>query len=147
VPGIAGMGCAADLALGALDEMAGVRKLRDLVMKGLKGIVPGARLNGPAEERLPNTLNMTLPGIRGESLVLLLAQRGIALSAGSACHAGEPEPSHALKAMGLSDEDAHCSVRISLGRENTAAEVGFFLAALREVVGGGDARIRFVSCR
>lgn len=147
VPGIAGMGRAADLALRAASSMKDLEGLRDRIEDGIGKLIPGARLNGPRKERLPNTLNMTLPGIRGESLVLLLAQRGIAVSAGSACHAGEPEPSHALKAMGLSDEDAHCAVRISLGRDNTVEDADYFLRTLGETVTKKGARIRFVSCR
>lgn len=147
VPAVIGIGRAAELALSGLPSMERVRALRDRLEEELRRLVPGARLNGPGEERLPNTLNMTLPGIRGESLVLALDQRGIALSSGSACHAGVPEPSHALLAMGLSDEEAHCALRISLGRENRPEEVDRFVAAVDDVVRGRGETVRFVSCR
>jgi cysteine sulfinate desulfinase/cysteine desulfurase-like protein len=105
------------------------------------------KLNGHREERLPNTLNLTLPEIRGESLVLALDQRGIAVSSGSACRAGLPEPSHALMAMGLSEEEAHCAVRISLGLENTMDEIERTISILRETIRDQKANVRFVSCR
>ena len=120
---------------------------RDLLEKEMKAILPVARRNGPAEERLPNTLNMTLPGIRGEALVLALDREGVALSSGSACHAGAPEPSHALTAMGLSDEDAHCAVRFSLGHGNSEEEIERVVKTVSDVVDGRRSAVRFVSCR
>jgi len=109
------------------------------------GIV--AKRNGHGEQRLPNTLNMTFPGIRGESLVLALDQRGVAVSSGSACRAGVPEPSHALLAMGLSEEAAHCSLRFSLGMGNTMDEIDLTLSFIREIIREQKAMVRFVSCR
>jgi len=113
----------------------------------MRGMLPVAWRSGPAEERLPNTLNMTLPGIRGEALVLALDREGVALSSGSACHAGAPEPSHALTAMGLSDEDAHCAVRFSLGHGNSEEEIERVVKTVSDVVGGRRSAVRFVSCR
>lgn len=127
-----------------MDETA---RLRDLLQAGIERLVPGARLNGPVRERLANTLNMTLPGIRGESLVYGLDRLGIALSSGSACKAGRPDPSHALLAMGLSEEEAHCSVRLSLGGETTGEEIDTTLAALAQVVGDVDWDVAFVPCK
>jgi cysteine sulfinate desulfinase/cysteine desulfurase-like protein len=147
VQAIMGMGRAAELALAGLPLTDGLRKMRDSLEESLLGLVPGARLNGPREGRLPNTINMTLPGIRGESLVLALDRLGFSLSAGSACHAGVPEPSRSLLAMGLKEEDAHCAVRLSLGPENTTQEVDLFVSAVREVLGDQGAMVRFVSCR
>jgi cysteine sulfinate desulfinase/cysteine desulfurase-like protein len=147
VPGIMGIGKAAELALSGLSGMREVKRLRDSFEEAVGEAVPGAKLNGPREERLPNTLNMTLPGIRGESLVYALDRLGIALSSGSACHAGVPEPSRALLAMGLSEEEAHCAVRISLGPENNPDEVRRFIAALRFVIVEQGSMVRFVSCR
>jgi cysteine sulfinate desulfinase/cysteine desulfurase-like protein len=95
VVGIIGLGKAAELAEQRLPEMNRIRMLRDLLEKGIQKIVTGAKLNGHARERLPNTLNMCLPGFRGESLVLAMDQRGVSLSSGSACRSGSPKPSHA----------------------------------------------------
>jgi cysteine sulfinate desulfinase/cysteine desulfurase-like protein/anaerobic selenocysteine-containing dehydrogenase len=147
VQAIVGIGRAAELALSGLSRMGEVRRMRDILEESLAGLVPGAQLNGPREGRLPNTINMTLPGIRGESLVLALDRLGFSLSSGSACHAGIPEPSRALLAMGLGEEDAHCAVRLSLGPENTPEEIELFTSAVRKVLGDQGAMVRFVSCR
>ena len=129
VPGIAGLGKAAELAVQRLPRMADVQKLRDRLERGIRKLVPAAKLNGPKEDRLPNTLNITLPELRGESVVLAMDQKGVALSSGSACRAGSPDPSHALLAMGLSDADAHCALRFSLGIGNTEDEIDRTLTA------------------
>jgi len=121
--------------------------MRDRFQKGVAGVIPEIKLNGHQDERLPNTLNLVIPDIRGESLVLALDQKGIAISSGSACRAGTPEPSHALMAMGLSEEDAHCSIRISLGYENTLEEIDRAVEAIEEIVNNKGAEVRFVSCR
>jgi len=104
-------------------------------------------LNGPKSGRLPNTLNICLPGIRGESVVLTMDQQGIALSSGSACRAGSPEPSHALLAMGMSEADAHCSLRFSLGIDNTKEEIDRTIMAMKKMIEDATAGIRFVPCR
>lgn len=147
VPSIAGLGKAAELAVMRLPEMARVRELRDRLERGIRQIVPGARLNGPEHERLPNTLNITVPGMRGESVVLTLDQKGVALSSGSACRAGSPDPSHALLAMGLSEEEAHCALRFSLGPDNTAEEIDRTLELFRWMIQDVSEGIRFVPCR
>jgi cysteine desulfurase NifS len=114
--GIIGFGKAAELAEIHLKEMNDrVRRLRDRLWEGISRLVPDSKLNGHPELKLPNTLNVSLPGIRGESVVLALDQKGISLSSGSACRSGSPKPSHALLAMGLSEEQAHCALRFSLG--------------------------------
>lgn len=145
---IAGMGRAAHLAGQRLHQMEGrVKAMRDALLKGIMEIEPRARLNGHPTQRLPNTLNVILPGIRGESLVLALDSRGILFSSGSACKSGSPEPSPALLAMGLTEEDAHCSVRFSLGLNNTYDEIERTLQALRDILGTSVTNVRFVSCR
>ncbi len=106
-----------------------------------------AKLNGNPEALLPNTLNMTLPGIRGESVVLALDQKGISLSSGSACRAGSPKPSHALLAMGLTEEEAHCTLRFSLGLGNTMDEIDRTIDLLGEVIRDKKTMVRFVPCR
>ncbi len=138
VPGIVGFGKACEIAGRRLQagEMRRVRALRDRLEAGIREIHPGAVRNGPERERLPNTLNLTLPGVRGESLVLFLDRRGICFSSGSACKSGHPDPSHALLAMGLSPEQAHCAVRFSLGPGNTEEEIDYVLESLA----GGAAR-------
>jgi len=147
VIGIAGLGKAAMVALKRLSDMERIRSLRDRLEDGIREIVPDARLNGHREKRLPNTLNLTLPGFRGESLVLTLDQRGVAISSGSACRSGSPEPSHALLAMGLSEEDAHSSIRISLGYGNTDEEIQQTISILAEVIRDSKNMVRFVPCR
>ncbi len=145
--GIAGFGRAAELALARLPEMARVRALRDRLELGLKSVIPDARLNGHRERRLPNTLNMVLPGFRGESMVLSMDRRGVRFSSGSACRSGSPDPSHALLAMGLSAEEAHCSVRFSLGRDTTTADIDRAIEALGETVRESREIVHFVPCR
>ena len=145
---IVGMGRAAGLAAQRLGDMQDrVRRMRDKLQEGILRGAPGARLNGHPEKRLPNTLNVTLPGIRGESMVLALDTRGIFFSSGSACKSGSPEPSHVLLAMGLSEEEAHCALRFSLGIENTDEDIERTLQVLAEVITTSANDVRFVSCR
>jgi cysteine desulfurase NifS len=144
---VAGLGQAAASALDNLVDMNRVRRLRDRLEQGIVDLVPGARRIGHPTQRLPNTLNLTLPGIRGESLVLALDQQGVMCSSGSACKSGSPEPSHALTAMGLSAAEAHCAVRLSLGHGNTDEEIDTVLNRLQQVISSQQAVIRFVSCR
>ncbi|MEW6351504.1 MAG: aminotransferase class V-fold PLP-dependent enzyme [Thermodesulfobacteriota bacterium] len=147
VPGIAGLGKAAALAMQRLPEIGRIRRLRDRLEAGIRGIVPDASLNGPLLERLPNTVNLTLPGLRGESVVLALDHLGVALSSGSACRAGAAEPSHALLAMGLSAEEAHCALRFSLGPGNSEEEIDRTIELVGEMIGDTAAGVRFVPCR
>ena len=145
--GIVGFGTAADRAMNRLSQMSNVRQMRDRLESGVLEIVPNSHRNGHAEHRLPNTSNITLPGIRGESLVIALDQQGIEISSGSACRSGSPQPSHALLALGLSEEQAHCSVRFSLGPDNTAEEIDRTLACIRQTIEEREVLVRFVSCR
>lgn len=145
--GIVGLGRAAELAIDNVPKMNRLRDLRDRLHQGIIKTVPMARLNGHPRERLPNTLNLTLPGIRGESLVLALDRKGIAISSGSACQSGFPEPSQALTAMGLTEEAAHCAVRFSLGLGNTKEEIDRTVMAIDEVIRETNEVVRFVSCR
>ena len=148
VAGIVGFGKAAELARMRLLRGEGARLAEacDRLEAGIKKIVP-ARLNGPQRGRLPNTLNMVLPGIRGESLVLMLDRQGIALSSGSACKSGNPEPSHALLAMGLTSEEAHCSIRLSLGAGTVEEDVAYFLESLERLLTETRNTVRFMPCR
>ncbi len=146
-PAIAGLGKAAELAHRNLPLMHKVRALRDRLEKGIQSIVTGSHVNGSGSERLPNTLNITLPGMRGESVVLALDQKGVSLSSGSACRSGSPKPSHVLRAIGLSEEEAHCSIRLSLGIENTDSEIESVISLLGEIIRVSRTSVRFVPCR
>ncbi len=130
-----------------LKKMKTVARLRDHLEKGIQSTIKGTRLNGHGKYRLPNTLNLTFPGIRGESLVLELDKRGICLSAGSACHSGSVAPSPTLIAMGLTEEQAHCSVRFSLGYQNTIEEINRVISTIKAIILESKKIIRFVSCR
>ncbi|GBD97400.1 MAG TPA: aminotransferase class V-fold PLP-dependent enzyme [Nitrospirae bacterium] len=145
--GIAGLGKAAELAIQRLPEMKRIRALRDKLEKGIRELFPEAGLNGKESERLPNTLNICLPGLRGESIVMAMDQKGIALSSGSACRSGSPKPSHALLAMGLSEEEAHCSIRLSLGLQNTEEEIERTVSIFKQVIKEAGSTVRFVPCR
>jgi len=147
VPAIVGMGKAAELALRALSMSEETKKLRDKLEKGIREIVPAAVLNGHPEKRLPNTLNLTLPGLRGESLVIALDQHGVALSSGSACKSGSPEPTHVLTAMGKSDADAHCALRFSLAHNTTAKDIEETVASLKQVLDEMETTVRFLPCK
>ena len=147
VPGIAGLGKAAELALEGLSDAARIAALRDKLQAELLAALPGAKVNGLQAERLPNTLSIVLPGTRGESLTAALDRRGVSISSGSACHAGSPVPSGVLKAMGLSDEEAFCAVRISLGRPTTADEVARAVRAILDIMREEQAAVSFRPCR
>ena len=129
---IVGMGKAAQLAMATLaDESARLCGLRRRLLAAIADM-PGIRLNGHAERRLPGALNISVADVDGEALLLSLPE--FALSTGSACTSASLEPSHVLRALGLPDALAHSSLRISLGRFSTAAEVDCFSERLREVV-------------
>ena len=110
-------------------------------------MIPQARLNGHPKLRLPNTLNLTLPALRGESLVVALDQHGVSLSSGSACKSGSPEPTHVLLAMGRSEAQAHCSIRFSLSATTTDEDVDQTLAALKQVLEEMETTVRFLPCK
>ena len=97
--------------------------LTDDLLRRLNDAIPRLRLNGSYEERICNTLNLTFPGVLGESLLIALDLEGIEVSMGSACAAGSVEPSHVLTAMGISAQEARSSLRISLGWSTTAGEI------------------------
>ncbi|MFO7654406.1 MAG: IscS subfamily cysteine desulfurase [Candidatus Krumholzibacteriia bacterium] len=147
VAAIAGMGRAAELARAALSRHDRLAHLRDRLEAGILALLPEARRNGSREHTLPNTLNLSLPGVRGESLVIALDRRGIALSSGSACKAGSPAPTHVLLAMGRSEEEAHCSVRFSLDTGTTAEDVDRTVAVLGQVLREMEETVRFLPCK
>jgi cysteine desulfurase NifS len=146
VPAIAGLGKAAELAAHHMADYTKVKVLRDKLEKGIKKLIPDAILNGPRENRLPNTLNLTLPGLRGESIVIALDQHGIALSSGSACKSGSPEPTHVLIAIGKTEQEAHCSVRFSLSSYTTKKEIDRTISALAMVLEEKNT-VRLIPCK
>ncbi|MBI3669620.1 MAG: cysteine desulfurase NifS [Acidobacteria bacterium] len=135
VAGIVGLGKASELAREKLSlDLTRISSLRDRLERGLLSCVPHARVNGSREHRTPNTSNITLPFVEGEALVIALDLKGLACSTGAACSSGAVEPSHVLTAIGLPPEEARASLRFSLGRETTDADVDFALSVVPGVV-------------
>jgi cysteine desulfurase len=133
VPGIVGFGKAARLAKERLPEAAKITKLRDSLIKGVLEI-KDSFLNGHPVIRLPNNVNVRFSFIEGESMILNLDMKGVAASTGSACSSKSLEPSHILLATGLRHEEAHGSLRFTLGRGNTQEDVDYVVSALPEIV-------------
>ena len=134
IPAIMGMAASFDEACDKIEaNSAKLTKLRDRLIEGLLSI-PHSILNGDAEKRLPGNVNVCFEGIEGESLLLLLDDKGIAASSGSACTSGSLDPSHVLLALGRPHEVAHGSLRLSLCEENTAEEVEYIIEAVKDVV-------------
>lgn len=135
VAGIVGFAAALALAFeDAEGERARVRALRDGLERRVTSAVRGVRINGAMAPRLPNTSSLSFQDIDGESIVLGLDIQGICVATGSACSTGEPEPSHVLRAMGLSPRDAQGTIRVSLGRETSAEGIDTAARALIETV-------------
>ena len=135
VAAIAGMAAAADLALSGLEREAPRQAaLRDRLWEGVRAAWPGAVRNGQPEFQLPNTLNVSLPGLDGEGLLINLDLEGICASSGSACMVGSIVPSHVLAAMGRAPELAGAAVRFSLGKWTTPDEIERTIAALPAIV-------------
>jgi cysteine desulfurase len=142
VPGIVGLGKAAEIARKSLAEDAQrVSTLRDDLQQALLQRVPQSRVNGGSAPRTPNTTNLVFPGVEGEALLIALDLRGLAVSTGAACSSGAVEPSHVLTAIGLPPEEARASLRFSLGRHTTSADIDFAL----NVVPAAVARLRELS--
>ena len=135
------------MARQALPDSARVKRLRDELEARIRRLIPAAVLNGHPSDRTPNTLNLTLPELRGESLVVALDMHGISLSSGSACKAGSPEPTHVLIAMGKSEAEAHCSLRFSLSRYTTEEDIDRTGAALAQVLEEMETTVRFLPCK
>ena len=136
VAGIVGMAEAIELATANIPEKAArISALRDQLIDGLTAL-PYVRLNGHRTKRLPGNVNVSVRFIEGESLLLRLDLAGVAASSGSACTSGSLDPSHVLLAIGLPHEIAHGSVRLTLGRENTDADVDYLLETVPKVVAG-----------
>ena len=132
--GAVSFGAAAEAAMDAMAaESVRIGSLAASLFARIREAIPGLRLNGPLVGRLPNTLNLTFPGVLGESMLIALDLEGVEVSMGSACAAGAVEPSHVLRAMGRGVADARSSLRISLGWNNTAREIEAAAALIPEV--------------
>ena len=135
IPGIVGMGKAAEIAGNQLvPDGQRVSAMRDKIICKVLEEIPLSYLNGHPTQRLPNNASFRFDGVEGESLALSLDNKGIAASTGSACSSKKLKPSHVLLAIGLNEVQAHGSLRLTLGRENTDEEVGYVLEVLPEVV-------------
>ena len=135
VPGIVGMGVAAQVALRKMkDEATRTAALRDRLEEGILKTVPGTAINGARGARVPNTTNISFDRVEAESLLFALDLEGVAVSTGSACSSGTLEPSHVLKAMGFPPHRTQNSIRFSLGTDNTEADIDRVIAVLPRVV-------------
>jgi cysteine desulfurase len=142
VAGIVGLGKAAEIARKSLAEDAQrISALRDELQQRLLQRVPQSRVNAGAATRTPNTTNLVFPGVEGEALLIALDLKGLACSTGAACSSGAVEPSHVLTAIGLPPEAARASLRFSLGRHTTVADIDFAL----NVVPAAVAQLRELS--
>ena len=131
VPGIVGFGKATEIAKETMAERSAYEtKLRDRLIEGLTAI-PNSRLNGHRTNRLPNNVNVGFEFIEGESMLILLDQKGICGSSGSACTSGSLDPSHVLLAIGLPHEKAHGSLRLTLSEETTEEDVDFVIEQVK----------------
>lgn len=137
VPGIVGFGEAIKLIAEAKNRAAEIKRikgLRDGLIKRIEKSIPNCRVNGDLKDRLPNNVNFVFPGVEGESVVLMLSQKGIMASTGSACSSGSLDPSHVLLAIGLPPEVAHGSLRLSLGRFTQKSDIDAVVKALPPII-------------
>jgi len=133
--GIIGMGKAVELRAREMDkDTIKLLKLKKMLKEGIEKSIPDIKINGHPTDNLPNTLNVSFAGAEGEAILLYLDLEGIAVSTGSACASGSLDPSHVLLATGISPENAHGSIRISLGRDNTESEIKYFLETMPRVI-------------
>lgn len=135
VPGIVGLGKAAEIAMATMEERAAYESgLRDYLIEKVMAEVPYVRVNGHRTKRLPNNVNFAFQFIEGESLLIMLDSKGICGSSGSACTSGSLDPSHVLLAIGLPHEIAHGSLRLTMSEENTKEEIDFVVESIKEIV-------------
>lgn len=134
VAGIVGLGKAIKEVEKSKKDIKRIEKLRNKLIDGILKNIPQAKLNGSRECRLPNNVNVSIPGAEGESMVIALDQEGIAVSTGSACSSRSLEPSHVLLALGLSPKEAHGSLRFSLGKYTREEEINKVLEVLPKIV-------------
>ena len=135
MPGIAGFAAAAEICRRQMQADAErIGSLRDRLEKKITEKYPEIVLNGHPAERLYSLLNVSFPGIEGETMLMNLDLKGISVSTGSACSSGSTSPSHVLTAMGISAEMAHSSIRFSLGRSNTSEDIDYTVSVILETV-------------
>ncbi len=135
VPGIVGLGKAIELATADIEgRNRRIVEMRDRLIRGILETIPDTRLNGHPVERLANNVNVAFRYVEGESILLMLDALGIAASTGSACTSASLEPSHVLTACGLPHEEAHGSLRLTLGHRNTDDDVDYVLSVLPRVI-------------
>ena len=135
VPGIVGLGKAIETAEAEREENAArIRGLRKVLTDRILQNIPGARMNGHPEHRLPGNCHFSFPGTESEALLLRLDLAGISASGGSACTSGSVEPRHVLQAIGLKDEMLHSSIRLTIGRETTLKEIEKTAQIMTEIV-------------
>lgn len=135
VAGIVGLGKACELAnIYLVEHMKHLKELRDYFIIQVQEKIKDAVLNGGTEKRLPGNANFSFPSVDGEALLLNLDAKGICASAGSACTSGSSAPSHVLASIGLSDELAHSSLRVTFGEDNTKEDVDYLIENLCEIV-------------
>ena len=130
---IAGFGVAARIALERMAEFAAIAELRDALEARLASITPGFRIFGGSASRLPNTSKLLMPGVSSEIQVMSFDLAGIAVSAGSACSAGRIAPPYVLSAMGVSDDEARCALRVSLGWHSGPDDIDRLVEVWRDV--------------
>lgn len=135
VAGIVGFGAAAEIAVKEQpSEARRLASLRDRLQEAVVEAIDDVDINAAGAERLPGTTSLCISGVEGESMLLLLDSKGIAASSGSACASGSLDPSHVLLAMGVPPESAHGSLRFSLGRNSTEADIPVAVEALKQTV-------------
>lgn len=135
VAGIVGLGKAITLAYNNFeDKNKYLYDLRTYLINEIKNNIPDIRINGDIEKRLPGNINISVNGVEADNILTELDKRGIFISTGSACTTGSIESSHVLKAIGLSDTEAHSSIRISLGKYNTKDELKHFSKELKQII-------------
>jgi cysteine desulfurase len=132
LPGIAGFGTAAELALVDISKAGQLATLRDMLEESVLGAIPTSRIVAGDANRLPNTSCIALPGVSAETQIMALDLAGYAVSAGSACSSGKVKASHVLAAMGLDNDIAACAIRVSFGHANSVADIEGFTAAYRD---------------
>jgi cysteine desulfurase len=135
VPGIVGLGAAIELTGKERQKnFKMAEKMRDYLITRILKEISGVKLNGSRIKRIPNNISVTIKDVEGEGMLLGLDMKGIAVSTGSACSAGDLRPSHVLLAIGVNEEESHGSLRVSLGKYTTKQETDYFLNSLKEVV-------------
>jgi len=142
VPGIVGLGAAAELAENNLAaESSRIEALRDRLEEEILGRIESTQVNGAGVARVPNTTNIRFDYLEGEAMVIALDLKGVAVSSGAACSSGAVHPSHVLTAIGLSADEARSSIRFSLGKQNNDEQIDRLL----EIIPGVVERLRKLS--